>query len=467
MSRAEHRSQKALNGMLPTQLTRSALHAAYRAGATPLEMLREVDARILAAADPGVFLHRLSADEAAAYAERLPTFDPVAYPLWGLPFAIKDNIDLAGAPTTAACPAFSYRPGRNATVVERLIAAGALPIGKTNLDQFATGLVGVRTPHPVPRNAFDPARVPGGSSSGSAVAVAKGFATFALGTDTAGSGRIPAGFNNLVGLKPSLGALSATGVVPACRTLDCVSIFALTVADARLVFDAAAAPDESDAFSRQREQRTRPIGRIAMPRPADLLFGADHTVEAAWAAAVSRAREAGLALTEIDMTPFFSVARMLYEGPWVAERRAAVGRLMDETPEALHPVTRGILAGADRFSAVDAFQAIYRLAELRLACDHAFDGIDALMVPTAPCFPTLAELEADPLGPNARLGAYTNFVNLLDMAAIAAPGPFRADGLPAGVTFIARGGADHVLADLAANFFPGTGGHPAIFSEAA
>jgi allophanate hydrolase len=320
--------------------------------------------------------------------------------------------------------------------------------------------VGVRTPYPVPRNAFDPLRVPGGSSSGSAVAVARGFASFALGTDTAGSGRVPAGLNNLVGLKPSLGALSTRGVVPACRTLDCVSVFALSVDDARAVFDVGNAFDPVDPYARALPAAGEPVAAFAVPRPQDLLFFGDESMAAAWAAARVRLDGLGLPIRELDMTPFFAVARLLYEGPWVAERRAAVGRFMDERPDAMHPTTRAILAGADRHSAVDAFRAFYRLAELRRDCEAALAGVDALVVPTAPIFPTLAELAADPIGPNSRLGTYTNFVNLLDLAAIAAPGPFRRDGLPAGVTFIGRAGADHALAAIARRFFPGVGGQP-------
>jgi allophanate hydrolase len=439
-------------------LTRSALHRAYASGQTPADVLRLVHERIAAASDPGVFIHLPPLETALAFARALPPFDPAAYPLWGLPFAIKDNIDLAGAPTTAACPDFAYLPAAHAHVVQRLIAAGAIPVGKTNLDQFATGLVGVRTPYPVPRNAFDPGRVPGGSSSGSAVAVAKGFATFALGTDTAGSGRVPAAFNHLVGLKPSLGALSCAGVVPACRTLDCVSIFALTTDDARAVFDVAQGYDPADAYARPLPAAPSPVRIIAVPREEDLLFFGDRLSADAWAEAVRVLARLPVTITELDMTPFLAVARMLYDGPWVAERRAAVGRFMDERPQAMHATTRAILAGADRHTAVDTFNAFYRLAELKRACGLALAGIDALAVPTAPIFPTLAELAADPLGPNTRLGTYTNFVNLLDMAAIAAPGPFRADGLPAGVTFIGPAGSDHALADLAGAFFPGVGG---------
>jgi allophanate hydrolase len=288
--------------------------------------------------------------------------------------------------------------------------------------------------------------------------VAQGLASFALGTDTAGSGRIPAAFNNLVGLKPSLGAFSTTGVVPACRTLDCVSVFALTVDDAKAVFDAAAALDPADAYSRALAWQDRPLRRLGIPRAADRIFFGDALMAAAWDAAAARLASLGLDLVEIDMTPFFDVARMLYEGPWVAERRAAVGSFMDDRPGSMHPVTRAILSGADAHSAVDAFRAFYRLADLKRAAEQAMADLDGLVVPSAPIFPTLAELEADPIGPNSRLGTYTNFVNLLDLAAVAVPGPFRADGLPAGITFIARAGADPALAGLARSFFPEVGG---------
>jgi allophanate hydrolase len=447
--------------------TRHELHSAYRAGLTPAAVLAEISRRQAALGDGGIFIHSLPLDALLERARALPPFDPEAFPLWGLPFVIKDNIDLAGVPTTAACPEFAYVPAASATAVRLLLAAGAIPIGKANLDQFATGLVGVRSPYPAPRNPFDARRVPGGSSSGSAVAVAQGLACFSLGTDTAGSGRIPAAFNNLVGLKPSLGAVSAAGVVPACRTLDCVSIFALEVADARAVFDVIAAPDPDDCYSRAVAPTGAPITRVAIPREQDLEFFGDSLMGAAWGASLDHLRLTVADVSPIDMTPFFAVAKLLYDGPWVAERRAAVGRLMDERPEALHPVTHAILAGADRHSAVDAFNAFYRLAELKRVCMRALDGFDAMAVPTAPVFPTLAELEADPIGPNSRLGTYTNFVNLLDMAAIAVPGPFRSDGLPAGMTLIGRSGSDHALAGLAARLFPGVGGVKALQSEAA
>jgi allophanate hydrolase len=439
----------------PTTLSldRTRLHAAYAAGwVTPAGMVAEIHRRLAALEDPGIFLDLLPEAEAVAAAAALPPFDPARFPLWGLPFAVKDNIDVAGRPTTAACPAFAYTPAEHAPVVARLLAAGAVLIGKTNLDQFATGLVGVRTPHPVPRNAFSAAHVPGGSSSGSAVAVAQGLACFALGTDTAGSGRVPAALNNLVGLKPSLGAVSTRGVVPACRSLDCVSVFALTVADAWAVFTAMAGEDAEDPYSRPMSLEPQPAPtRIGIPRAQELVLD-EPAQYAAWEAAVSHLRGLGVTLEELDLSAFLETARLLYEGPWVAERAAAFGDFAAAQPDAVHPVPRAIAAQAAAFSAVDAFRGQYRLAELRRKAEAAWARVEALALPSVPCFPTLAALAADPFGPNARLGTYTNFVNLLDLSALAVPGPFRPDGLPAGITLVGPRGADAALASLGARF---------------
>ncbi|SHO65664.1 allophanate hydrolase [Pseudoxanthobacter soli DSM 19599] len=430
------------------------LHAAYAAGLSPVEVIEQVFKRLAEADDPGIFIAIHDRETLMAMARALPPFDAERYPLWGVPFAIKDNIDLAGLPTTAACPAFAYRPERSATVVERLVAAGALPVGKTNLDQFATGLVGVRTPYPVPLNPFDPAVVPGGSSSGSGVAVARGIVSFALGTDTAGSGRVPAALNNVVGLKPSLGLLSTRGVVPACRTLDCVSVFALTVADAVAITSVAAGYDADDPFSRpvpfQPEVLTRPSVRLGVPDAASRRFFGDVNAEAAFDASLALAEDAGARLVPVDMSPLFAVASLLYDGPWVAERYAGARDFLSSDIEALLPVTRRIISGAGRFSAVDAFVGRYRLAALAREAAPLWQEIDALMVPSIPGIATIAELETDPIGPNSRLGTYTNFVNLLDLCALAVPGPFRGDGLPAGVTLIAPAGRDGFLAPLGA-----------------
>jgi allophanate hydrolase len=430
--------------------TLSSLARAYAEGLRPVEVVAESFARLDAAIDPGILLHRA---EATALAEAEALGSPDGRPLWGVPFVVKDNIDVAGMPTTAACPDFSYLATEDAFVVARLRAAGAIVLGKANLDQFATGLVGVRTPGPAPRNALDPAMVPGGSSSGSAVAVAHGIAAFSLGTDTAGSGRVPAALNSLVGLKPTLGTLSASGMIPACRTLDTISIFAQTVADAWAVYSVAAAVDPVDAYSR--EAATGPLVsahklRIGVPDAASLRTFGDRAQEADFRATVERLCANGATVEEIDFAPFYAVAAMLYEGAWLAERVAAVGVRLTEAADTLHPVTRAILEPGLSLSAVDAFRGFYRLQDLRGDCQRAMAGVDVLCVPTIPTFVTLDEIAADPIGPNARLGTYTNFVNLLDLCGIAVPTGDRSDGRPGSVTVLARAGRDALAASVAA-----------------
>jgi allophanate hydrolase len=431
----------------------AALHAAYADGLSPTEVMAETYRRIAAAADPAIFITQRAEKDTLAEAKRLPPFDPADYPLWGVPFAVKDNIDVAGLPTTAACPAYAYVAKSDAFAVARLRAAGAIPVGKTNLDQFATGLVGVRSPYGVPRNAIDPEIVPGGSSSGSAVAVARGIVSFALGTDTAGSGRVPAALNNIVGLKPSLGALSATGVVPACRTLDTISVFALTVPDAWAAFRAACAFDPVDAYSRVLPApplgAQPPVLTIAVPDAASREFFGDTAQAASFDAALLRIQSLGGRLNEIDFTPFYDVARMLYEGAWVAERMTVVEDLLRRDPGALHPVTAKIIGAADGLSAADAFRGIYRLADLRRRAEALLAGSNLLCVPTIPTFYSLADLEADAVGPNSRLGTYTNFVNLMDLCGIAVPTGPRSDGRPGSITFLARAGQDALAAALA------------------
>ncbi len=369
-------------------------------------------------------------------------------PLYGVPFAVKDNIDAAGWPTTAACPAFAYQAEADATVVARLRAAGAVLLGKTNLDQFATGLVGTRSPHGPVANSFDERYISGGSSSGSASVVARGLVPFALGTDTAGSGRVPAAFNNIVGLKPTRGWLSTAGVVPACRTLDCVSIFALTVEDALTVADIAGGYDALDPYSRaepvglRRPWHTPP--RFAVP--ADTEFYGDALAREVHEAALERLRSMGASIQAVDFSPFAELAELLYQGPWVAERFVASRAVLQSHPGAMHPVVRGIVEQAGQYSAVDAFTAEYRRAELARRIQETLAGFDALVVPTTPSIYTIAQLLADPLSLNSRLGIYTNFTNLADLSALALPAGLRADGLPAGITLIGLAWQDHALA---------------------
>jgi allophanate hydrolase len=440
-----------LNGMKATLATLVAAHAAGK----PLKAtIEETYDRIAAHADPALFIAIRPKAEALSVAARLEASGSAGKPLFGVPFVVKDNIDVAGLPTTAACPAFAYRPERSAFVVERLERAGAIVIGKTNLDQFATGLVGVRSPYGVPRNSLRPDLIPGGSSSGSATAVGARLVPFSLGTDTAGSGRVPAALNGIVGLKPSLGALSTSGVVPACRTLDAVSIFARDVADAFRVFELAIAFDEGDAYSRSfREPALSafPGGiRLGVPRPDQRQFFDDKDASAAFAQDLELARSLGAVIVEFDFEPFAEVARVLYDGPWVAERYAATKPLIETNPEALHPVTRAIIEGARKFDAVATFEAFYRLADRRRRTSGAWSEFDVMLVPTMPRFYTIAEVEADPVRLNSRLGTYTNFVNLLDLCAIAVPAGVRGDGLPSSVTLIGPSGADGLLAGLAA-----------------
>ncbi|MCI4665524.1 MAG: allophanate hydrolase [Neomegalonema sp.] len=429
------------------------LHAEYAKGARPADIIAEAYRRLIAVSDPGVFIHlRLEAD-VLIDAEALPPFDPTTKPLWGVPFAIKDNIDLADAPTTAACPAYAYDAKADAFVLAKLKEAGALLIGKTNLDQFATGLVGVRSPYGPPKNAVDPAIVPGGSSSGSAVAVGHGFVSFALGTDTAGSGRVPAGLNNIVGLKPTLGALSARGVVPACRTLDTISIFSLTVRDAYRAFEAACAFDAADAYSRKIAapplSAPPPNLVIGAPNAATREFYGDDAQAESFDASLAALQADGAQIVELDFSPLLDVAHMLYQGVWVAERMSVIEELFEKAPDAVLPVTREVIGKATSFSATDAFRDFYRLAELRRQAEPLLAQVDLLCVPTMPCFVSLADIEAEPIAANSRLGLYTNFVNLLDMCGTATPTAPRSDGRPGGVTLLAPAGRDALAAAVA------------------
>ncbi|AVT75503.1 allophanate hydrolase [Rhodopseudomonas palustris] len=440
--------------------TISEIVAAHRAGTTtPVQTIARCYQRIRAYADPALFITLRDEADAIAEAVALAARDP-SLPLYGVPVAVKDNIDVAGLPTTAACPAFAYQPTRDATAVAKLRAAGAIVIGKTNLDQFATGLVGVRSPYGVPRNAMRSDLVPGGSSSGSAVAVGAGLVPLSLGTDTAGSGRVPAMLNNIVGLKPSLGMISTTGVVPACRTLDCVSVFALTTDDAITALRVMTAPDAEDPFSRERPVAAvtamPPRVRLGVPQKGQLQFFGDDLAAGGYEEALERWRRLGAELIEIDVEPLYETARLLYEGPWVAERFLTIRELLETQPDAVHPVTRQITLAGAKLSAADTFAALYRLQALRKIAERSFAGIDALVLPTAPTAYTVDQVLADPIALNSRLGTYTNFVNLLDLCGLALPASIRSDGIPFGITLLAPAGRDAELASLGRVFHADT-----------
>ncbi len=431
------------------------LHQLYASGKlTPLGLVDELLARLSGGDAHCIWISRLDADALRACAQSLEGKNASTLPLYGIPFAIKDNIDLAGLPTTAACPEFAYTPDRHATVVQRLIDAGAIPLGKTNLDQFATGLNGTRSPYGACSNAFDPDTISGGSSSGSAVAVALGLCSFALGTDTAGSGRVPAAFNNLIGHKPTCGALSTCGVVPACRSLDTVSIFALTAGDAERVLAVAAGFDPADAYSRPLAPSGFDFGRagefrFGVPMAKDLEFFGNGETERLFAEAVQRMRSLGGVAVEIDFAPFLEAARLLYDGPWVAERYLAIREFFDAHPDRVFPPVRDIIAGGKTRSAADAFAHLYRLRALKRTCDAVWHDVDVMLTPTAGTIYRIAEMEADPIRLNSNLGYYTNFMNLLDLAATAVPAGFQRDGLSFGVTLFAPPHQDGPLLHLA------------------
>src|SRR6266566_5302405 len=441
--------------------TVAAIVAAHRAGhLSPAETLARSYRRIRDYNDSAVFISLRDEKDALAEAEALRAKDAGELPLYGIPVAVKDNIDVAGLPTTAACPAFSYLPSRDAGSVARLRAAGAIVIGKTNLDQFATGLVGVRSPYGIPNNPLRSDLIPGGSSSGSAVAVSAGLVPLALGSDTAGSGRVPAMLNNIVGLKPSLGLISTAGLVPACRTLDCVSVFSLVVDDAMTALAAMAGLDDADPFSRNRplaRMTAFPANlRLGVPRNGQLIFFGDKASENAYRDALQRWTTLGATLVEFDLEPFYETARLLYEGPWVAERYLVIRDLLASSPEAIHPVTRDIIVAGSRLSAADTFAALYLLQALRKIAERAFAGIDALVLPTAPTVYSTAQVLANPVELNSRLGTYTNFVNLLDLCGLALPASIRPDDIPFGITLLAPAGQDAHLASIGRVFHADT-----------
>ncbi|MBW0000221.1 MAG: allophanate hydrolase [Verrucomicrobia bacterium] len=423
-----------------------ALLEGYRNRAfTPEDVVGEVYRRLAEQSDGAIWISVVPREQALERARALGNASP-DLPLYGVPFAIKDNIDFVDLPTTAACPDFAYRPEGSARCVSDLLAAGAIPIGKTNLDQFAAGLVGARSPYGIPRSVFDSSLISGGSSSGSAVAVAADLCAFALGTDTAGSGRVPAAFNELTGLKPTRGRVSTAGVVPACRSLDCVSIFTRTAAEAEAVFAVIDRFDPNDPYSRQRRAPAVPASfppRVGIPAQPE--FFGNKPYRTAFEAAVERVRFLGWNISEIDFTPFREVAELLYGGPWVAERVAAIRRFFETRPESLHPVTRAILQNEQKYNAVDVFAAFDRLAALRRATLPVWDRIDAMLLPTAPGHYRVEDVLDDPVGLNTRLGYYTNFVNLLDLCALAVPAGRTSDGLPFGITWVAPAWQDEAL----------------------
>jgi allophanate hydrolase len=414
---------------------------------SPVERARAALYTDKAHGDPAIWITRLSDQAVLDRAHALEKEGPQGRPLWGIPFAVKDNIDIAGLPTTAACPDFAYTPADSAPAVQRLLDAGALLLGKTNLDQFATGLVGTRSPYGVPRNVFDARLIPGGSSSGSGCVVAAGIVPFALGTDTAGSGRVPAALGNIVGLKPTIGSVSTRGMVPACRSIDTISVFARTVDEALSIQRVIAGHDAADPYSRTapyahlRRGAAEPNPRIAMGAVADLC-------EPPIAAAFQTAGGA-LGAQPVDLSIFLEIARLLYEGPWVAERTAALRDFMQTHAGSLYPATREILELGLHRLAVDAFDAFHLLAQARRRAAELFSQFDALLVPAAACMPTLAEVAADPLGPNRRLGTFTNFANLCDLAALAVPIGFSSDGLPIGGVLLGPAWSEGRLAPLA------------------
>ena len=431
------------------------------AASTPEALARSIAQRTAGGDRPEVWIERL--DEAALLPQARALFAARdagrVLPLFGLPLGVKDNIDVAGVPTTAGCPSYAYTPAAHAGVIERLTAAGAIVAGKTNLDQFATGLVGTRSPYGPVRNIHDPRYVSGGSSSGSAVSVAAGMTAFALGTDTAGSGRVPAAFNTLVGLKPTRGVLSMTGVVPACRSLDCVSIFTRTCGDALAALESARGFDPADAYSRPMGFAPRPFGtafRFGVPRAEQLEFFGDEAAHALFEGAIARLQAIGGTPVEFDYTPFGRTAQLLYGGAWVAERTWAVGKFLESNPPDADPTVRQIILNGAKLSACDAFDGLYKLEQARRETAGLWESIDVMLLPTTGTIYRIDEVQADPIRLNSNLGHYTNFVNLLDLAAIAIPAGVRAAGekagLPFGVSLIGPAFSDRELALLGGRF---------------
>ena len=443
--------------ILPEIFSIQSLRALYLSEKiSPHEVIVEIHHRIKRDSCNPVWITVLDEKTLVSYLDNLKNLDKNNYPLWGIPFAIKDNINLAHIPTTAACPAFSYTPTHSATVVQQLTDAGAIPLGKTNMDQFATGLVGTRSPYGEVHNAFVAEYISGGSSSGSAVAVAHGHAAFALGTDTAGSGRVPASLNNLVGVKPSRGLLSTRGVVPACRTLDCVSLFAHTLDDAKLLLKITQGFDASDCYSQAMTLNTRTVEKpmIGIPAKHQLEFFGSTEAESLFNKSILMAQQHGATIIEIDFDAFNETAKMLYQGAWVAERWLTAKDVLEKNPEAVLPVIKDILLSGPSISAAETFQSFYRLADLRRRAEPILKSVDAILTPTIGKAWLRDEVNKDPITLNSKLGYYTNFMNLLDLAALAVPQDFFSNGLPNGITLFSDKGSDFQLLNLASRLFP-------------
>lgn len=445
----------------------SSLLNAYRNHELSPRAVIDESLRRIENAPSSIWISRESSEQLDAYLKRLDAHSPADLPLYGIPFAVKDNIDLEGLPTTAACPDFSYRPKRSAFIVERLVELGAIPLGKTNMDQFATGLVGIRSPYGAIPNRFAPEYISGGSSSGSAAALAYGLCSFSLGTDTAGSGRVPAAFNNLVGVKPTRGLLSTSGVVPACKSLDCVSIFALNHSDARYILAIAAAEDIEDDYSRSapwcgngKAERLPENWTFGVPENSELDFFGNEDFRKAFDKAVSIFEKAGGKKVSISFSPFLEAARLLYEGPWVFERYEAVGKFIEEHPDSIHPVTRSIIAPKRIPHPSEVFTGFHRLQGKKKIADREFSKVDVLLTPTAGTIYRTGEVEKDPIRLNSNLGYYTNYMNLLDYSALAIPAGFSNSSDPAvtrfpfGVTIVGKAFDDFKLFDVAEKVAP-------------
>ena len=441
----------------------SALRAAYRRGELrPSDAMGYVISRLQDLDQTSVWITTVDPTQAMAAARTLDTRigEIDALPLYGLIFSVKDCIDVAGIPTTAACPEFAYKPQQSSPVVERALAAGALFIGKTNLDQFCTGLVGVRSPYGAPRNPHNPDYITGGSSSGAAVSVATGTSSFALGTDTGGSGRVPASYCGITGLKPAPGALSRRGMVYACRSFDTISVYTQIPKDAIDVLTALATFDPEDGLSDPNYSLDRiglPAGgasdcRLAVPKSADLRFFGNREIESLFRDAVETARANFQHVAEVDLSPFTGINDLMFFGPFLAERDASVGGFLEQNPDAGLPLIRQLILDSRRFSAADTYRALYQVADARARLRSFWQHHDALLLPTVGTLLTLKQVADDPLTPNFNNGYYTNFANPLGLAAISVPNAITAVGVPHGVTFVAPAGAERLLANVAESF---------------